>query len=417
MDKVKMAVVGVGGRGIGFAKMARENPNAELVAIADTNTERAKRAAANLGVSCQTYPSIEKLLESSGAEAVVVATPDYLHKQHALAVFAAGKHLLLEKPIATSVQDGLDVLKAARRSDRVLSIGFNLRHNPVVNEMKRLIVEQNAVGKPFYLTSVEFYNGGRTYMARWNRLKKYTGGLFIHKGTHDFDVLNWMNEPAHPKWVSASGGVNVLERKQIPFEVAPGTDVGPTCSVCAYGGICPDKPGYMAAKPAAGTPAQKPLFDADTAKVDGYHKDLCIYTSDKDTHDNAMAIVEYDNGSRAFHSEVFITARDNREYVVVGDKGHMEADLGARTIDIYPRWTRNKVTHTIQEVSGGHGGSDPGLLATFLRCIRTGERPLAGPVDGIWSMAVGVAAEMSREQNRVVQLSELLDPKSDLLNA
>jgi predicted dehydrogenase len=407
MEKVKLGIAGIGGRGYGFAEMAVRNPEADLVAVADTNEERARRAAANLGTSLQLYPTVEDLVEKADVDAIIIATPDYLHKDHALAAFGAGKHVLLEKPIATTVPDSLAILSAARRSHRILSMGFNLRHSPVVSQMRQLIVEEKVVGRPFYLTSVEYYNGGRTYMARWNRLKKYSGGLFVHKGTHDFDVINWVNEPARPKWVAASAAVDVLDTEHIPFDVKPGDRVGPYCQACKYNQVCPDRPGYMFDDAKGG---RKPLFDEDTARLDGYHKDLCMYASEKDTHDNAMALLEYDNGSRSFHSEVFATARDNRQYVVIGDRGHLEADLGEHTITVYPRWTGNRVIHHVHGVRGGHGGSDPGLLGTFLRAVLTGQRPLADAVDGIWSLAAGLAAELSREQNRIVYLSELLDP-------
>lgn len=407
MDKVKIGIVGIGGRGVGFAKMANELSASELAGVAEPNPLRAERAKKRLGVDFPTYSSVEEMLEKGDVDAVIIATPDYMHKDNALACFAAGKHVLLEKPIATSVDDAMTILEASRKNDRVLYMGFNLRHSAVIVQMKHLISEQNAIGKPFYLTALEYYDGGRTYMARWNRLKKYSGGLFVHKGTHDFDVLNWLNLPAHPKWVSASAAVNILNPDNLPFEVGPDEEVGPSCEVCQCAYKCPDKAGFAS--------GDNPLFDTETAEHDNYSKDLCIYLSDKDTHDNAMAIVEYDNGSRAFHSEVFITPITNRQYTIIGDKGHMEADLHKRSIDIMPRWTKNKISHHVENPPGGHGGSDPGLVGSFLGSILRGERPVAGAIDGIWSVAVSCAAELSREEGRVVQISELLDVNSELL--
>jgi len=414
VDKVRLGIVGLGGRGYSFARMAVGNPRTSLIAIADPNTERARRVQANLGIPLQIHTNLENLLEKSDVDALIIATPDYQHKEQALLAFAAGKHLLLEKPIATTVADGLAILAAARQHDRVLYMGFNLRHHVVVREMHRLVQEERVVGTPFYLTSVEYYNGGRSYMARWNRLKKFSGGLFVHKGTHDFDVVNWVNQPAKPRWVAASAAVNALNLEHLPFDLKPGEKVGPYCQACACAYKCPDKawPSLYGEKD-----GKQALFDEETARVDSYHKDLCIFASDKDTHDNAMAIVEFDNGSRAFHSEVFVTARDNRQYVVIGDRGHLEADLHEHTITLYPRWTQNRVVYQVRSAAGGHGGSDPNLVDAFLRSILLGERPLAGAVDGVWSLAVGCAAEIAREQGRIVHLAELMDVNSELLRA
>jgi len=414
VDKVKLGIVGVGGRGYGFGRIAVTNRHCEVVALADPNTERADRVAHNLEISVPVYDNMEQMFAKTDLDALIIATPDYQHKEQALKAFEAGKHLLLEKPIATTVADGLAIAEGARTFDRVLYMGFNMRHDMVVVEMKRLIAEQNAVGTPFHLTSLEYYNGGRTYMARWNRLSKYSGGLFVHKGTHDFDVLNWINMPARPAWVAASAAVNALDQDHLPFTLEEGETYGPYCSDCPVAHKCPD-----AAPSHWYDPHQdkKPLFDDETAAIDGYHKDLCIFQSDKDTHDNAMALVEYDNGSRAYHSEVFVTQRSNREYIIIGDLGHLEADLHANRIDIYPRWTKNKVTHNLKRATGGHGGSDPDIVDRFLQSVLRGERPRAGVADGVWSLAVGCAAELARRERRLVEIRELMDPQSDLLRA
>lgn len=406
MSTVRVGIIGVGGRGSGFLHMFKRQPGAAIVGVADHNRERAERARANLSMQFDIYTSAEELLARRDLDAVIVTTPDYLHKEHALAVLAAGKHLLVDKPIATNVPDGLAIVEAARRSDRVLCMGFNLRYVPVLAEAKRLIAG-GAVGRPFFSTALEYYDGGKTYMARWNRLKKYTGGLFLHKGSHDFDILNWFNYPARPERVSAFAGINVLKPEGLPFELEPGEKPGPNCARCPVIHKCPD-----ATHPST---EAKPLFDLETAKIDGYYKDLCIYYSDKDSYDNAVCIVEYDNGARAFHSEVFVTPICNRFYTIVGDLGHMDIDLDQRTIDLRPRWTQNHVRHTVQSGPGGHGGSDPGLVASFVRSIQRGERPRASAIDGVWSIAVGCAAELSRTEKRVVRIEELLDPKDPLL--
>ena len=68
----------------------------------------------------------------------------------------------------------------------------------------------------------EFYDGGRTYMARWNGKKSESGGLWIHKGSHDFDVFNWLLNFPKPKKVSAFAGMNVFTPQNFPFEVKDG---------------------------------------------------------------------------------------------------------------------------------------------------------------------------------------------------
>jgi len=157
------------------------------------------------------------------------------------------------------------------------------------------------------------------------------------------------------------------------------------------------------------------MWAEDAIAEDGYRKDLCMYLSDKDTHDQGIAIIEYDNGATASHSEYFATPITNRHYQVEGTRGHAEADLHGRWVEVRPRWTDERVEHRIEAESGGHGGTDPKMCAEFLRCILEKERPSASGVDGAWSVAVGEACELSRAEKRVVEIAEVLDVESELL--
>lgn len=408
MDKVRIGIIGLGGRGNGFARMFKEHPEAEVVGVAERNPERARRARKNLGVRFDIYEDYEDLLDRDDVDAIVVTTPDYLHREHAVSALEAGKHTLVDKPIATSVPDGLAILEEAHRSERVLCMGFNLRYVPVIAEAKRVIAE-GRIGRPFFALASEYYCGGRTYMSRWNRLRKYSGGLFLHKGSHDFDILNWFNEPARPIRVSAFAGVDVLKPEGLPFELRPGEEAGPTCSTCKVAHKCPDRVVWYNPE------KMEPLFDLETAKLDGYHKDLCMYMSDKDTYDNAVCIIEYDNGAKAFHSECFITPVSNRLYTVIGNLGHLEIDAHEKKLTLYPRWTRNCVVSHVESGGGGHGGSDPTLADSFIRSVKFGERPRAGAIDGVWSIAIACCAEISRDEKRVVEISEVLDINHPLL--
>ena len=411
MPKLGLGIIGLGGRGYGFARMAQQHPDVEFVAVLEPNTERAERGRRTLEASFAICTELPDFLGREDLDAVIVTSADYLHREHAPASLEAGKHVFVDKPLATSVEDGLTIVEAARRSDRVLYMGFNLRHQAVIAETKNLIAS-GVVGEIIHLAAIEFYAGGITYMARWNRLKKYTGGLFLHKGSHDFDVLNWFNAPHKPARVAAFAGVNILNPDHLPFTLEEGEEAGPNCEACPVGYKCPDCRDPRARGQQVD---ENRLFDMSTAEHDGYHKDLCIYLSDKDTHDNAVCIIEYENDARAYHSENFVTSASNRTYTVVGERAHLEADVHASTIREYPRWSKNVITREVRTASGGHGGSDPGIFQQFLNCIARGEAPKADVRDGIWSLAVSCAAEKAREDRRVVEIREVLDRSHPLL--
>jgi predicted dehydrogenase len=418
MAKLRLGLIGAGNRGVmSFANSMTKHHSAdiEFTAFADPNQERAQAGADYVGIKPTIHKEVGDLVTDKNVDAVVVTTPDYLHEEHCLAALENGKHVLVDKPLAITGKGCLKVIEASKKADKVLYMGFNLRHDIVLRRMKDLVAA-GELGDIFSVQAIEHYNGGRTYMSRWNRLKKLSGGLWIHKGSHDFDICNWIMGSARPVRVSCFGSNFVLNEKGLPFEVKDGVAPGPCCSTCAYNKTCPDV--YNVSQDAYEDELQSVMngmWGADVRNSDNYNKDLCMYLSDKDTHDQGIAIVEYTTGATVSHSEYFATPLSNRKYLIEGTKGHGEADLGACSFEIQPRWTKDKITHALKRPEGNHGGADPVMQAEFVRCVLKNERPSASGVDGVWSVAIGEACEISRAESRMVEIKEVLDVDSDLL--
>jgi predicted dehydrogenase len=365
-----------------------------------------------LKIQAPVYESAEDMLGRKDVDAVVVTTPDYLHESACITAFKHGKHVFVDKPLATSAGGCLKIMEAAHKAKKLLYMGFNLRHVPVLHKMKEL-VDAGALGEIFSMQAIEYYNGGRTYMSRWNRLKKFTGGLFIHKGSHDFDIINWIMGKARPVQAGCFANVFTLNPRHLPFKTKPGLKPGPTCFACPYVKECPDVwPDY---RPDTGDTLHHKMYGGKASAVDGYRVDLCMYLSEKDTHDQGIANVLYDNGATAAHSEYFVTPKHNRIYFIEGTKGHAEISLSDGRIELLPRWTSDRIEYKISDPIGGHGGADSIMCAEFIRCLKKGLRPTASGIDGAWSVAIGESCELSRTKNRMVKISEVLDIKHPLL--
>ena len=399
---LNIGIIGAGGRGVhNYGKLIGAREDARVVAYADPNLVRMAAAAQILGADFHTYPSAEALLAQEKLDGLIITSPDRFHADQVVAGLQAGiRHILVEKPLATTADGCSRIVEALREFPAHIAIGFNMRHLPLICAIKQLI-EDGAIGRLMMIENREFYDGGRTYMARWNRRSEWSGGLWVHKGSHDFDVFNWWNSAGTPVRVSAAGGLNALRPEGIPFEVEAGRPVGPNCTACSYSSICPDY-----SPPMAGTA----LYNPETAAVDGYLQDLCIYLSDKDTHDNGIAVVEYDNNVRASHMECFICNFTDRFYTVIGDRGVLMAHLEDPThIEFRPRWGENRVIEVPAAVEGSHGGADPLLVDSFLAGIRSNRSHSSGVRDGVRAVAVGHAAEVSWREGRKVSISELID--------
>ncbi len=396
--KLEIGIVGAGSRGIVcFAMGIASRDDAFVSALCDVNRKRMEIQAAKLSPSPALYSDIHEMLKISRPDAIVVAGPDYTHKEHVMAALDASVKVLVDKPLATNSKDCWEIIAAARKKGVLAMIGFNMRHDPTLLRLKS-IIDSGTLGKILMIENREYYSGGRSYMARWNRKYELSGGLWIHKGSHDFDVFNWLMGFPKPSKVCAFAGTDVFLPQNIPFELENGVSPGPGCSTCHYLKKCPD------AMPYAGEEWQ-----GEARQEDGYVKDLCIYMSDKDVHDNGFAMVEYEGGARAVHMECFSCSLHDRKYSVIGDKAVAELSLKERKIIVSPRWDSTPTVHEIPEVEGGHGGADPSLIDSFITAVKGGKTPLSTLEEGLLSTAIGEAAEISWRQSRCVMISELVD--------
>jgi predicted dehydrogenase len=123
--------------GRSWAEVVREAPGVELVAVADPDPE----ARRQLADGTPGYEALEGALAGVECEAVLVLTPPATHHAVAKLALEAGKHVLVEKPLATGLEDGFDLIRAAERAGRVLMVSQNYRYNRPFRAVQRLVTE------------------------------------------------------------------------------------------------------------------------------------------------------------------------------------------------------------------------------------------------------------------------------------
>jgi scyllo-inositol 2-dehydrogenase (NAD+) len=182
---IGVGVIGVGLMGRRHAENVARVGGAKLLAVHDASASVGERVARELGAtSCA---SVDALLEYSGVDAVVIASPAHMHEEHALAALAAGKDVLLEKPIAPTLDAADRILAAASASAARLQIGFMRRYDPAYAEASS-VVRSGKVG------AVRFFKGtNRDRDApRGAPGSLPRGNIFAESAIHDFDVARWM---------------------------------------------------------------------------------------------------------------------------------------------------------------------------------------------------------------------------------
>ncbi|MBW2976389.1 Gfo/Idh/MocA family oxidoreductase [Candidatus Woesearchaeota archaeon] len=144
MDKINVAVIGTGSMGKNHARVYSEMPHANLVAVCDSNKEAAKEIAGRYKTNC--YSDYKEMLEKEKLDAASLCVPTKLHKQVAIDLIKNKIGILVEKPIATTIEEAGEIIDAAKKNKVKLMVGHIERFNPVITELKKRI-EGNELGK------------------------------------------------------------------------------------------------------------------------------------------------------------------------------------------------------------------------------------------------------------------------------
>ncbi len=237
---ITVGVIGTGNRGTFVASMLAKNTPARVVALCDVFEEKMERAGKAIGVeNPRRYTDFRQLL-SSDVDAVIVATPVFLHADHFEAAVKAGKHIYIEKPAAATVEGCKRIMRAADAADRRLNItfGFQRRYAPLYRKAKAL-ADSGSAGS-IHMGFARFIKSEREPGAKlaapanerekivnWNSFRELNGDLIVENNVHSIDVLNWFLG-GRPVSAIGSGGATEPKRGDtrdhnfVAFEYAGG---------------------------------------------------------------------------------------------------------------------------------------------------------------------------------------------------
>ena len=357
-DPVRYGIIGVGMMGLEHLRNLAAMAGVAIAAVSDP-FEGSRRAAVDESERAgiprpSVFTDHRDLLESSLCDAVVVASPNMTHAGILHDVLEAGLHVLVEKPLCTTIADCRRTIDKARDHPGVVWVGLEYRYMPPVAALIAA-VSSGEVGRVHMVAVREHRFPFLPKVGNWNRFNRNTGGTLVEKCCHFFDLMNLLSR-GRPTRVLASGAqsVNHLDER------------------------------YDDERP--------------------------------DILDNALVIVEYDNGVRAsLDLCMFAEGSLNQEELsVVGDAGKIEAYLpsgilrkgrreGGRTGVFDSVVVDDRVAH-----QGFHHGSSYLEHLAFLDAVRSGRRAEVSLEDGLLSVAVGVAAQLSIAEQRSVALDEVL---------
>jgi predicted dehydrogenase len=209
--KTRLALIGCGGMSRAHAaRFEASGSRLEVVAVVDVDAAKAQVAAEHLGARHVATDFREVLPQ---VDAVLLALPHHLHHAVGMACLEAGKHVLMEKPLANSQAECLDLIGAAENSGKVLMVAYCMRFHPLVEQMKKLIAEKT-YGETFQI-SIWTEQLTRYADGHWaHSAATLGGGQFFSHGCHYVDLLLWfLGEPVRGTHLGTNFGTPWMEKE------------------------------------------------------------------------------------------------------------------------------------------------------------------------------------------------------------
>ncbi len=193
-EQLRIGVIG-SGAGLFHLEGYAEEPRAKVVALAGLDTERCESLARRFEIP-RLYREYQELLDQDDIDAVSIAVPNILHKPVAIAALEAGKHVLIEKPLARNTAEGLAMVEAAKRANRILAVSFQRRTRHDV-EIVRDQIAAGHLGRVYYAKAWWMRRSGIPGLGSWFTSKQAAGGgPLIDLGVHVLDMaLYCMGNP------------------------------------------------------------------------------------------------------------------------------------------------------------------------------------------------------------------------------
>lgn len=404
-------IVGGGNRGWLYAQYARTNPESlRIVGLAEPIPIRREKFRTALALDdARVFTTWERVFDRPKfADFVIVTTMDGLHYAPTMRAMEMGYHVLLEKAIAQSWTQCLDIRAQARKYDRVVGICHVLRYAPYFMKM-RDVIRSGEIGDIVSIQHLEPI--GNIHMSHsfvrgnWRNEKESTP-ILLSKSCHDLDLFHWiLGRPCRE--VSSFGQLTYFKREHAPDGSAKRCTDG-----CPLEQTCP----YSAAR----------IYVRDRSWDVGHVIDLqpweeakvvaalrqgpygrCVFQCDNDVPDHQVVNLEFDGGTTVAFSMEAHTTDMGRRTRVMGTLGDIVGDEQVLTINDFS--ARKAASYKAADLAagyagGGHGGGDRRLVRDFLQAVAQNDRSLLSSTveDSMESHRIGFEAEASRKKGGAV---------------
>jgi predicted dehydrogenase len=423
MSQIKVALIGAGDRGSRYARYAELYPERmQLVAVAEPNLERRTNFAQRYQLVAQNCFSDWQALLAAPLEldAVFVCTTDMLHTAPASAALAKGYHVLLEKPMAPTLDEAVQLVQLAETSQRILQICHVLRYTNFFQKVRE-VVQSGRLGRLINITHTEnlvYWHMAHSFVRGNWRNTEVAAPMILAKCCHDFDILQWIiQKPV--TWLSSLGDLSHFRPENAPagapLRCTDGCSVSETCKFYSprlYHNAQTGWP-YDVVTPIAS-------LEARLAALQSGPYGRCVYHCDNNVVDHQVVNMAYADGLTA---TLVMNGHGSEECRTMRYDGTLATLRGKFSANVSELTIHDHLSGEVQSISvevslsdaalakawrDGHGGGDLGIVHSFIEALN-GETDahLTTARVSLESHLLAFAAEQSRLTHQVVAIDSL----------
>jgi predicted dehydrogenase len=397
MKKYRLGLIGCGLRGVWYLYNLRQcNLNVSLVAVADIDQKYcdiANKIFAN--GEAASFKNGEDLINNTDLDGVIIASPNDVHRGPMVLATQKNLKILLEKPIATSVEDFAAMWQAHKQDDGQIVVGFVLRYAPFYSKIQE-VVRNGEIGEILAINAEELMSDELSMAFNrgdWRPNAERSGGLLLEKCCHDIDIINWLAD---------SKADSVFSNVARTF-LKPKHGVGPVCSKCKIEKTCRFSNVHV----------MKPFeteWPSELHEMFGKFSDeTCAYRN-HNYPDHQAVTIKYKNGILCNFMVAQAQPATRRTIHILGSEGRIYGVLNDECFTLFKRTgADNEVRHIIEvhPDKSGHGGGDSVLTNDFFKMLNGSpnlDRP--GLKEGIESAMMCIAANQSVATAQQIQMAE-----------
>jgi predicted dehydrogenase len=406
---ITVGIIGAGGRGSTFADIIRRLPKmAKVIAVAEPLDDRRQAMAKKFKISPSlVFKDWREFLKEKRVDAAVVSTMDREHAAPAIACMEMGVDILLEKPMAVTLEDCQAIAETQTRTGRIVIVCHSMRYKKALRKIKEM-VDKGVLGDIVTLDQIEqvgYWHYAHSFIrGKWAK-EASSSFMLLAKSCHDLDYISYLvGKPCRK--VASFGSLTHFRRENAPAGSTDYCTGG--CKVersCPFSAIKIYTTGNLKEWP----PATVSSVHTRKAHLEGLRKspyDRCVWRADNDVVDHQVVIMEFEGKMTATFTMTGFTQNMARRLRINGTKGDLLYDENKELIT-HQIFGEGKVHQTkVTPAPGGHGGGDDAVVRAWLHAIATRDtsRILTDARESLKTHRIVFAAEQSRVEGRMVEL-------------